>query len=244
MKQKLLGHTDHRNAPLPDGPWLMYQRWEDLMCMHIPVEKEMISPHVPDALSLDTYDGYAWISIFTFKVNGLQLRGLPKFPYFHHFLEVNVRTYVKENGISGVYFFSLDAAKTIPVLGARLGTLPYFKAKMRAVEKTGWIHYSSRRQHESDVYFKGRYKPISKPSLPPPDSLSHWLFERYYLFNTVKGTVVHVGIHHLPWKPAEASVIYDKHAVNSLLPGNIEGEPVRAHYIDSIDVLFWPLQKL
>ncbi|WP_411842006.1 YqjF family protein [Salinicoccus sp. HZC-1] len=243
MKQKLLDYIAHRNAPLPEGPWGMYQNWQNLMCMHIPVKPEELSPHVPDDLELDIYDGYAWISVFTFKVQGLQLRILPKFPYLHHFLEVNVRTYVKHQSIPGVYFFSLDAAKTIPVLGARLGTLPYFKAKMKAVKKDGWTHYSSCRQHGAKAYFKGRYKSVSEPGFPSTGSLDYWLFERYYLFNTVKGAVTQIGIHHLPWKPAKASVVYDKHGINSLLPGDIEGAPTHAHYVESLDVLFWPLKK-
>ncbi|WP_052749867.1 DUF2071 domain-containing protein [Salinicoccus halodurans] len=153
----------------------------------------------------------------------------------HHFRTVH-------GSCTRVYFFSLDAAKTIPVLGARLGTLPYFKAKMKKAEKAGWTHYSSR-QYGSRAYFKGRYKSISQPSFPASGSLDYWLFERYYLFNTVKGKVVYAGIHHLPWKPAEASVVYDRSGVNSLLPGHITEELVRAHYVESLDVLFWPLQK-
>ncbi|GAB3061206.1 hypothetical protein ACFOU0_06540 [Salinicoccus sesuvii] len=42
MKEELLKYTEGRNAPLPVGSWTMYQRWEDLMCIHIPIEPEMI----------------------------------------------------------------------------------------------------------------------------------------------------------------------------------------------------------
>ncbi len=46
------------------------------------------------------------------------------------FHEVNVRTYVRDrNGIAGVYFLSIDAAKWSSVALARvLSTLPYRKA--------------------------------------------------------------------------------------------------------------------
>jgi len=243
MKQQLLNYINHRNAPIPSGPWIMYQRWENIMCMHIPVSKERISPHIPEPLELDIYEDQAWISIFTFRVSGMQQRGMPKFPWFNSFPEVNVRTYVRHDGIPGVYFFSLDAAKIIPVIGARLVSLPYFKAKMKMAEGMGWTHYSSRRQYGSGTFFKGRYKSISSPSATGPDSLDYWLFERYYLFNTVKGRIVHIGIHHLPWKPADVSVVYDRNGVNSLLPGDIEGTPAISHYVDSLDVIFWPLQK-
>ncbi|WP_186365468.1 YqjF family protein [Salinicoccus cyprini] len=242
MKQTLLDYTEGRNAPLPDGPWSMYQRWEDLMCMHIPVEPQALLPHVPEALELDIYDGYAWISIFSFNVRNMQLRGLPKFPYAHKFLELNVRTYVRHQNIPGIYFFSLDAAKIIPVIGARSGSLPYFKAGMKAAKKNGWIHFSSHRQHDASAYFKGRYKSVSEPEKPLLGTLDYWLLERYYLFNTVKGAVVHIGIHHLPWQPAQASVVYENGGIDSLMPGDIEGEPVRAHYVEALDVIFWPVK--
>lgn len=143
MKRKLLNHINHRNAPLPEGPWLMYQKWEDLLCMHIPVNAQELMPHIPKELELDLYGGDAWISIFPFKVRNLQVRGLPRFPYIHEFLELNVRTYVKYKNVPGIYFFSLDAEKLIPVIGARIGTLPYYKAKMRKAEINEWTEYAS-----------------------------------------------------------------------------------------------------
>ncbi|MFC3418404.1 YqjF family protein [Salinicoccus hispanicus] len=243
MKQELLKYTEGRNAPLPEGPWSMYQRWEDLMCMHIPVEPEVLLPHVPDELELDIYDGSAWISIFSFNVRNMQLRGMPRFPYVHEFLELNVRTYVRYQNIPGIYFFSLDAAKVIPVIGARLGSLPYFKAGMKAAKRNEWTHFSSHRQHGVPAYFKGKYKSVSEPEKPLLGTLDYWLLERYYLFNTIKGAVVHIGIHHLPWKPAYSSVHYENGGINSLLPGDIEGEPVLAHYIEALDVIFWPVKQ-
>lgn len=246
MKRKLLKHRNHRNVPFPKGIWTMYQKWEDLLCVHIPVDERELLPHVPKELELDLYDGNAWISIFPFKVKNLQLRGLPRFPYIHKFLELNVRTYVKYKNISGIYFFSLDAEKIIPAIGARFGTLPYYKAKMKKTEINDWVEYKSRRQLErgEKPYFKGRYKTVSKPEFPAVGTLDYWLFERYYLFNTAGDAVISIGINHMPWKPAKAAVTYDKHSLNSLLPGNLKGEAVRAHYVKVLDVLFWPPQKL
>ena len=54
---------------------------------------------------------------------------------------------------------------------------------------------------------------------------------------------MHIGIHHLKWKLADVSVDYDPDSVNSLLPGDMTGEPVIAHYTPELDVLFWPPYK-
>lgn len=240
---ELLNYTEHRTAPLPSGPWMMFQKWEEVVTMHIPVDPEELSRHVPDELELDLYEGRAWISIFPFNVKDLKFRNIPRFPYFHKFLELNTRTYVKHKGIPGVYFFSLDAEKIIPVLGARTATLPYYKAKMKRENKNGWTHFYSRRQHDAKAWFDGRYKVLSSAAPSEAGTLDHWLFERYRLYKTLGGKVMHIGIHHLKWKLADVSVDYDPDSVNSLLPGDMTGEPVIAHYCPELDVLFWPPYK-
>lgn len=237
---KLLNYTGHRTAPLPKLPWIMHQKWEELLSLHIPVDPAEILPHVPKELALDLYDGKAWVSIFPFLIRDLGLRSIPKFPYFHKFLELNVRTYVKYKGIPGVYFFSLDAEKVMPVLGARTVTLPYYKAKMKKAEKYGWTHYSSRRQHAGKAYFEARYKTLTSAAPAEKGTLDHWLFERYRLYQTIRGNVIHIDIHHLKWNLADVSIDYNPDSINSLLPGNIKGEPAAAHYTPMLDVIFWP----
>ena len=62
---------------------------------------------------------------------------MPPVPTAHAFLELNVRTYVTLDGRPGVWFFSLDAASTLAVIGARLGIrLPYFRASMEMTPVT------------------------------------------------------------------------------------------------------------
>lgn len=221
----------------------MYQRWEDILVLHVPVDIEKLAPHVPNQLTLDSYQGKAWISIFPFYLRNIRFRGLPKFPYIHKFLELNVRTYVTYNDIPGVYFFSLDAEKLIPVLGARTATIPYYKSKMTRSQHDGWTLYSSQRQFGSQAYFKGKFKVISEAREVEDGTHEHWLFERYRLYKTIGNNVVHIDIHHLPWTLAKVSVICDNESINSLLPGNIEGTPTLAHYAPRIDSLFWPLKK-
>jgi uncharacterized protein len=65
------------------------------------------------------------------------------------FCELNLRTYVRSRitDLRGVYFFSLDAASALAVIGARtLFHLPYFFARMhRQIESDGTVEYNSRR---------------------------------------------------------------------------------------------------
>ncbi|SFE08812.1 hypothetical protein SAMN05216238_10848 [Lentibacillus persicus] len=244
MYQNILNETGHRASPLPDGPWLMTQKWEDVFFMHMPVSREFIRSHIPNHLELDTYNGEAWISITPLKISDLRMRMLPPFPYIRKFLELNVRTYVRREGIPGIYFFSLDAEKILPVMGARAGTLPYFYASMEMKKRGGWFHYSSRRHCNQNVAFKGSYRPVSESWYPEAGTLSNWLLERYYLWTQLKGNVFTIGIHHKPWEVSDAEAMIEKQSLTPFLSPRAMGNRMLLHYARSRRVLIWPLKKV
>ena len=118
-------------AALRSRPWVMQQRWHDLLFAHWPIDAQSVRALIPPALELDTYDGQAWLGVIPFSMSGVHMRGMPPLPTTRAFAELNVRTYVKYGGRSGVWFFSLDAASTLAVIGARLGAhLPYYRASI------------------------------------------------------------------------------------------------------------------
>ena len=89
-------------------------------------------PLIPEVLELDLRDGQAWVAVTPFRITGLRMRGLPPLPGSSNFLELNVRSYVRYQNRPGVFFFSLDAASLLAVMGARAGYhLPYYYARMR-----------------------------------------------------------------------------------------------------------------
>src|SRR5215468_8183070 len=126
----------------------MAMRWHDLLFLHWPMPARVLGPMLPSGLELDTFDGSAWIGVVPFRMTGVRARFFPQFAGMT-FPEINVRTYVKAGGKSGVWFFSLDAANRIAVGVARAWFhLPYFRASM-AVEARGQeIGYFSRRSDD------------------------------------------------------------------------------------------------
>ena len=68
--------TEHRPWPLPDAPWIMYQRWERLLFAHWPVDAGALRAHVPPPLAIDRFEGKAWLSIAAFEIEGLRARGV------------------------------------------------------------------------------------------------------------------------------------------------------------------------
>ncbi|MFC2947012.1 YqjF family protein [Virgibacillus sediminis] len=244
MYTDILRETDHRVSPFPHGPWMITQKWDHLLFMHLPVSPEDIRSHIPDQMELDTYDGEAWVSIIPFKISDMRMRMLPSFPYIKRFLELNVRTYVKRNGIPGIYFFSLDASKILPVLGARAGTLPYFFANMSMKRKGEWFHYQSKRHGSRDAAFKGKYRPSSEIFRPEKGTIDNWLLERYYLWTQVKNSVFSIGIHHRPWEVTDAEAVIEKQGLLPFLPPESTVSRMMLHYAYSRRVLFWPIKKV
>ena len=132
--------------PRPAGPWVLAQTWHDLLFMHWPVAPEVLRPHLPAGLTLDTFDGQAWIAVLPFWMSGIRARGCPPIPFTSSFAEINVRTYVVRDGIPGIYFFSLDADSAVAVGGAStLFHLPYFLADIEMESDRGRFTYRSRR---------------------------------------------------------------------------------------------------
>src|SRR4029453_18901262 len=101
----VLPPADHRPWPLPRRPWIMAQTWERLAFAHLPVPEERLRPLVPSGLTLQTFEGRAWLGITPFMLRGLRLRSLPSLGGLAPFPELNVRTYVTLDDRPGVFFF-------------------------------------------------------------------------------------------------------------------------------------------
>src|SRR5574340_8511 len=114
-----LEHIAHRPYPPPtDRPFVMWQNWLELLFAHWPIDPEEMRPYLPPTLTLDTYDGKAWLGIVPFRMSNVRPRFLPPLPWLSFFPELNVRTYVTYDQEPGVWFFSLDAARLLAVWGA------------------------------------------------------------------------------------------------------------------------------
>lgn len=252
MHNIIIDQTEHRPWPLPPGPWIMTQRWCDLLFAHWPIAVEVMQPLIPPALRLDTFDGEAWISIVPFRMVDVRPRLLPALPGLSHFLELNLRTYVRsrctEQPKPGVFFFSLEAANPVAVaLARRFFRLPYFNAHMRMLDDSRTVHYVSRRTHDDapNATFAGRYRPVGPVARAQPGTLEHWLTERY-CFYSVDGTgrAYRGEIHHLPWpiQPAEAEI--EMNTLTQAAGLALPARPPLLHFARRLDILAWPLRSL
>ena len=193
--------SPHRPWPAPASPWLMFQRWHDLLFAHWRVPAETLRSLVPRQLPLDIFEGAAWVAVTPFWMSGVRLRGLPPFPGASRFPELNVRTYVTLGGKPGVYFFSLDADNPLAVAAARqFFHLPYQRARMSAEPFGEGISYRCDRDGPPPAGFEGWYGTASSTFQSIPGTLEHFLTERYCLYTVREEGAVHrVEIDHVPW---------------------------------------------
>jgi hypothetical protein len=198
----VLDQTAHRPWPLPGGPWLMTQTWNDLLFAHWPVDKQALREHVPARFELDLFDGDAWLGVVPFRMTNVAPRLVPALPWISAFPELNVRTYVTVDGKPGVHFFSLDAGNAVVVGAARtLLNLPYFTAKMDVrVGGDGSVQYESRRTSQPCADFTARYRGLGDGHGPAAGTLEYFLTERYCLY-AIDHThqAYRLDIHHPPW---------------------------------------------
>jgi uncharacterized protein len=240
-----LRSTEHRPWPLPTRPWLMGQTWYDLLFAHWALAPELIRPLIPTPLEVDEREGRAWLGVTPFCVAGLRGRGMAPLPWLSRFLELNVRTYVRYDGVPGIYFLSLDAARLAAVVAARRGyRLPYFQADMSAQRAGQRVGYRSVRIDSSGppAEFRAGYGP-SGPRLPIEDgSLERWLSERYCLYVVDdRGRTLRADIHHSPWPLQPAVARIDVNTMAAPLGVTLQGDPL-LHYSARQDVLIWPLE--
>ena len=222
-------------------PGVMFQRWLHLLFLHWAVDPEMLQRTLPQGLSVDTYEGRAWIGIVPFYMRHVRPVMLPLPP--SNFLELNLRTYVKDrHGVPGVWFYSLDANHRLAVWTARLFFgLPYQLAKMQAEWRPDEIRYSCQRCGSSTLQ-EYRFLPSDDLGEAKLGSLEFFLIERYRLFS-VRGTRLLTGrVYHSPYNLRKVVVSkFDKRLFQLDGLPIPPGSPNSVLYSAGVDVTIYPV---
>ena len=197
-------------APLVARP-VMLHRWSTMTFLHWPYRSSLLQPFLPARLQLETVDGQAWVGLLPFRMQDVRIPGLPAVPWASHFPETNVRTYVRgPDGQSGIWFFSLEAARLPAVLAARTTYgLPYHWAGMSVEEDGRRVLYQSRRRwHGPDGAACRAVVEVGDP-LGADDlgTLDHFLTARYVLYSVLAGRLVYAHAEHPPWPLTRARVL-------------------------------------
>jgi uncharacterized protein len=221
--------VDHRPWPPPSRPWLMGQTWRGLLFAHWRVPHDALRPHVPASLVLEEWDGSAWLGLTPFRIIGLRVRGVPPLPLLSSFYELNCRTYVRRGDRPGIWFFSLDASSRLAVETARRAyRLPYRHAHIDAA----YDRFVLRRRRGAS-WFRASYSGIGEAEAAQPNTLEHFLAERYCLYGG--DGRLYADIHHAPWPLQRADAVVDQAGI---APVELRGDPL-FHYSERQDVVIW-----
>ena len=244
-------------AARPNGGAAGYHRWTDLTFLHWKVPASEIEPLIPDRLTLDTYDGYAWVGVVPFHLCNVRPWWAPAMPMYSEFHETNVRTYVHLDGADpGVLFLSLDASKALPVRWARaIWNLPYYRAEMELTRSYRRTHYKSRRLWpgeagpSSDIDVElgeliNRDDPTIMTGRTKPGSLDEFLVDRYLLYTEKNGDLLCGHVHHRPYEIRELSVNRCEETLTRAAGIEVCGPPDHACYSEAVDVDVFALNRI
>ncbi|MRG93977.1 DUF2071 domain-containing protein [Polyangium spumosum] len=197
-------------AERPPGRPAGFQRWRSLLFLHWEVPAAALARLLPSELTVDTYEGKAWVGVVPFTMRDVAPRWSPSVPGISHFHELNVRTYVHRRGEDpGVWFFSLDAAATIAVAVARAGWhLPYHRASMKLDITGDTVEYRSKRLFPgpTPAEFEARYHVGASIGPAKPGTLTHFFAERYILYARTRAGLSIGRVHHVPYPLHEVQV--------------------------------------
>ena len=240
-----MGEVDRLSIRTRPRGWpIMYQSWGKLLFMHWPVPAEQLRPLIPNRLSIDTFDGSAWIGITPFTMWDVRPAFTPPLPVLSRSHELNVRTYVHLEGIPGVWFFSLDANNALAALGARLAFhLPYFHARMALKRQGRNIFFTSSRtgRHGTPAEFDAAWTVGEKLPQSLPGSLEFFLTERYCLYSARGNYLYRARIFHNPWPlhGAQLSSCRSTMIESQGLP-SVGGVPLLHQQGEPLRVEIWP----
>lgn len=230
--REILHTTDHRTDSYPETAWRYYQEWNNALFLHWKADINELKGFVPDDLEIDLLDGSSWVSLVAFTMQNIRPRYLPAFPPISDFDEINIRTYVKFGGKSGVYFLSIEGGNRLSCRVAKgLSDLPY---RFSTIKRTPGIYSSVNKIFGDNLHLQYR----QGKAIPLKDRLDQWLTERYALFQDTEKDINQYEIHHLEWPVRELEL--EQCALHyPRFSGLLKGTPDKTHYSPGVRVLAW-----
>ena len=230
--EEVLKNNSHRPWRMPAGRWKFYQEWNDVIFLHWKVNPDQLVKYIPEELEIDLFQRDAWVSLVAFTMHNIRPRYLPSFPPISTFGEINIRTYVRSNDKSGVYFLSIEGGKRLSCYIARwISELPYRYSSMYRSANTYRSVNAEFKDHLQIQFQKGEVK-------SDKTELDKWLTERYALFQETDTVISEFEIHHLEWPIQHVEIhklIFDYSRFRNI----ISSYPDLVHYSSGVKVLAW-----
>jgi uncharacterized protein YqjF (DUF2071 family) len=222
--------------------------WETLTFVHWRVPPEQIQAMLPSGLTVDVYDGAAWVGLTPFVMANMRPLGVPDLAGGFSFVpvakqmprlrdlsstpEINLRTYVRgPDGHDGLYFLSLDIGN--PALAAALRAVvgaPYHYARLTVERHSDTVTYTGSRVGTNASYRLG-----IRPGEPiEPSEFEVWLTSRWRTYTTHLGRLLVTPVEHEPWPLREAGLEFIEENLTDTIGLDGLADPPLVHFSDGV----------
>ena len=230
--KQILDCKEHRPWKLPKEKWKFYQEWNNAIFLHYKVDLEELEKHVPKELDIDLFQGESWVSIVAFTMEKIRPKNIPAFSPFSNFHEINIRTYVKMNNKTGVYFLSIEGGTKLSCKIAKfISDLPY---RYSLIERSSKHYWSYNLNFKDELYFEFEIGEQIKQK----SELDNWLTERYALVQDTKKYINDYEIHHLPWLINDLELKSLK-CIYPRFENLLNNKPNKIQYSKGVNVIAW-----
>jgi uncharacterized protein len=194
------------------GDEMLQAKWMSVLFLHYEVEPARLQAEVP--FPLDVREGKAYVSVVAFSQERLRFAfggritdWVGRWFANHEFL--NVRTYVRHGGETGIFFLAEWVPKRVATwLGPPLFGLPYRLGKIEYEHGEGMIRgrvmgHGTRFSYQAE-------RDSATPSAPcERGSLDEFLLERYVAYTEWHGLRRMFRVSHEPWPQARVEAAVD-----------------------------------
>ncbi|GAB2864310.1 DUF2071 domain-containing protein [Streptomyces deserti] len=205
--------------------------WLTQAFVHWAFPPDEVQALLPGDLTVDEYEGAAWVGLTPFVMADVRPPGVPSLlPGLRTFAETNLRTYVRHrNGRDGLWFFSLEVSSPL-MLAARVIGAPYYPGTLSVSEDGGSVRYKGSRWGGS-----ASYRLVVRPGERlAPRERDVWLTSRWRAYTRRFGLLWETPVEHEPWplRDAAVEVLAQTLTTAAGLPPPA-GEPV-VHYSEGV----------
>jgi uncharacterized protein YqjF (DUF2071 family) len=192
--------------------------WLATAFVHWRVPSARIQSLLPQGLTVDEYDGWAWVGLVPFVMAGMRppglpdpsgafarlaaIRGMSRVPDPSTTPETNLRTYVRgPDGRDGLWFFSLDVGNAALAVALRgLVGAPYHVGRLVVDRHDDVVTYTGSRVGGGQSYHL-----VVRPAAEiRPSALEAWLTGRWRAYTRHLGRLLVTPVEHEPW-PLQAA---------------------------------------
>lgn len=222
--------------------------WERMTLLHWPAAPDRIQALLPPGLTVDVYDGTAWVGLTPFVMANMRPFGLPDLVGQSSIVrgparmpgvaglsstpETNLRTYVRgPDGRDGLWFLTLRIGNVAlaRLLRAAVGA-PYRHARLTVEPRGDSVTYAGQREDGQESY---RLEVHPGEPIMASD-FDVWLTSRWRAYTVHFGRLLVTPVEHEPWPLRDARLSACEQDLTDSVGLTGLAEPPLVHFSDGV----------